>query len=430
MKKQNLNEGNPHEEGKKVMGGSFAVSLLIHGLLLLLLGSIIIVPGVVKEMTRITAVAPPQMEVPPAPPMVQPSDVTQDSPGGSPISDVPENATPSSTEDSVDALTLSSPVNTGPSLNAMPGATAVSVDAFTSGRGGSGGGTGYGVGKGTGKGMTFFGSREKTADSMVGRFYDLQQFSNRQPSTMRPTMELQTACVNMGRAVQEFVSSGYSPTKLARYFSSHESLYASYIFMPSMRAIEAPRAYGVEKEVQQPCIHWVAHYQALVAPPADGIYRFVGFADEYLLVGVDGKTVLDGSTLSIDITCPEVKYSEPGVDFRPMVGSHWIPPAPHPYPRPRGSYESTLVLMPGNWIEWKANEFKRLDILIGDSRGRGFSGYLFLEEQGKNYAKDANGVPILPVFRVANTELTLKEFNPNSYPEFTYGPVFKAKHIQ
>jgi len=405
---------------KKVIGGSFAISLLVHAFLLLLLGSIIVVPGVVKEMNRITTVAPPPMDVPPAPPMVEPPDVTQDSPGGSPISDVPENATPSSTADSVDALTLASPVNTGPSLNAMPGAATVSVDAFTSGKGGSGGGiSGTGIGLGTGT-HTLFGSTGKTENALTGKFYDLKQTPGRAPTALGKGGWDPVACAENGKALHKIIYSGFSLSALSKYLSPKLLLYASYIFVPQMDADNAPKAFNVETEVAPS--HWVAHYSGLVAPTVDGTYRFTGFADDYLIVGVNDRVVLDGS---LPLDWMETKHGQ----GKSWIASDWRHQHPF-YPPPRGRpLNDVLHLVPGDWIDWKADDFKKLDILLGECPGGGFCGYLFIEKQGEHYAKGVNGAPILPVFRIGDVKLSLDGVNPNTYPEFAYGPIFKAKPL-
>lgn len=416
------------EKDKKVVGGSFAISLLVHGMILLLIGSIIIVPGVVKKMTQITAVAPPPTVIPEPPKMEESPDVKSDDGGGSPITDTPENVpanTSKDTDATVDALTVVSPTSTGPSMNASPGASSANVGAFTSGRGGSGGGTGTGIGKGAGAGKgTFFGSTEKLDNSLIGKFYDLKQTTSQKPTLLGAGGWDAQACAQNGIALHEFVHSGFSAATLSKYFSPKLVLYAPYVFVPGMPADKAPEAFNVQNEVKPS--HWVVHYQAMVAPQEDGVYRFTGFADDYLIIGVNGKEVLDGS-LPID-------WLEHGrLEGKTWIATEWRHhSAEPPYPVPRGRpANDSLHLNPGDWIEWKANDFKKLDIAFGECPGGLFCGYIFIERKGDKYEKGTNGAPILPIFRIGDAKVSFgPDVNPDTYPEFSYGPIFKAKHIQ
>lgn len=408
---------------KKMMRGSFAISLLVHGTILLLLGSIIIVPGVVRQMSHIAQVAPPP-SLPEAPKMEEeetPDAAKSDDGGGSPIGDVPDPSSTSTTQDAtMDALTVNSPVSAGPSMNASSGASSV-PGAFAGGKGGSGGGTGTGVGRGSGSGVgrgtgfKLFGSKEKLDDSFIGRFYDLKQDRSRKKTNP-----------DTPKIWKDFVAGSFSASKLSNYFSPPDVLYATYVMVPIMQADAAPKAYNVEKEVEP--TNWGVHYQAMVAPTVDGTYRFDGVADDYLVVGINSHVVLDGSlTVAWMPTSTADPVSFVGPLPKGLEASNWK----NKEPRIHNFGGSWYPIVPGDWIEWKANDFKKMDILISERPGGQFCAILLIEEKGKTYETGPDGCPILPLFRVDPARVEMPaDIDKRTYPAFIMGPIFKAKHLR
>jgi len=376
---------------KKMIRGSFAISLLVHSLILLLIGSIVIVPGVVKEMNRITTVAPPPVDIPPPPPMEVQPDVTQDDPGGSPISDAQPAQAPTPSTDT-DALTLANPVNTGPSLSAaLPGASSVSVDAFTSGKGGSGGGTGIGVGKGTGT-RTFFGSHEKLDGTLVGRLYDFKQDRIRQKTSF-----------NVGDILKSFVGAEFSTSILSRFYLSPTPLYAHSIFFPRINASEGPKAFNVEKEVAP--VNFMVHYTGMIAPSKDVTVRFCGYGDDWLIVGINGRVVLDGSWAT-------------GANH---VFFGWKPP------------ETGKQLFPGaiftygSWIDWSAGDYKKIDIAWSETGGGTSALGVYIQVKGETYQMGPDGIPEYPLFRLSSEQVKLPD-NPGPYHPFApNGIIFQTR---
>jgi len=400
MNKIGIKQTDPSE--KKMIRGSFAVSLLVHSLILLLIGSIVIVPGVVKEMNRITTVAPPPVDIPPPPPVVEQPDVSQDDPGGSPITDVQPAPAASPTENSVDALTLASPVKTGPSLNAMPGASTVAVDAFTSGKGGFSGGTGIGVGKGTGT-STFFGSREKQEGTLIGRLYDFKQDRSRRG----------IPC-DSGKIIKSFIQAGFSPSVLSKFYISPTPLYASHIFFPMMKAEEGPKAFNVEKEVRP--VNFMVHYTGMVAPSTDITMRFCGYGDDWLVVAIDNKIVLDGSWA----TGPKHEF----------FGWKLPEQGKTPFNEPTVFLFPGAIFTRGDWFEWKADDFKKMDVVWCESGGGVSSLGLYVEIKGRTYKTGRDGVPEYPLFRLSSEHIKIPDKSGPYHVFDSSGIVFKVKAKQ
>lgn len=381
---------------KKMMGGSFAVSLVVHAAILLILGSIVIVPAAMEKLMPVTSVAPPPMEIPEPPPLEEvASDPTEDA--GSPIGEVREVSNQESQQASdLEALVVDNPLASAPRMNAISSAGTLSADAFaarTSGAGGQGG-SGGGTGRGTGR-KTFFGSTEKTDGTLVGRLYDLKQ--DRSRKKIAP---------NIGATLRAFVEARFSASAFQGLYLSPTPLYATYAFFPRINAMEGPKAFDVEKEVEP--VNFLVHYTGIVAPPTDVMVRFCGYGDDWLIVAVSNKIVLDGSWGTI----PKHDY----------FGWH----AP----------EESKTLFPGanftkgDWIDWKANDFKKIDIVWSETGAAVSSLGVYVDIKGRTYKTGADGLPEYPLFRLSPLKVKMPD-NPGPYHAYdANGIIFKAKNLK
>jgi len=384
---------------KKVMLGSFSLSLLVHASILLIIGGIIIAPGAVQKFMPVASVPTAPVDIPPPPKMEEaaPVDQSLDS-GGSPISDQPQDAVTPQDSAKPESLVLDTPSSMGPRMDTSLGAsTTVASDVFKQGgRSGSGSETGSGVGHGLGR-MTLFGSTEKSPSALVGRFFDLKQTPQGKPTSF--------ATENMNDwdpyfAVQErFIHDGWNEEILNKYFQAPKPLYATQFWLSRILSEEAPKAFGVEKECKGG--FWLAHYKGRVVPPKDGTYRFVGYADHEIIVAVNKKLVLVSSWTKDrpqHLSLPESEC--------PLTGAY---------------NDGQGGLRAGPWFHLTTSEPVDLDILWGDNGGH-CSCFLMVEEKGAKYEME-NGHPILPVFQLAPQETPL---SPGA-PKFATGfPVWKV----
>jgi hypothetical protein len=149
----------------------------------------------------------------------------------------------------------------------------------------------------------------------------------------------------------------------------------------------------------------VASYEGKFRSDQGGTYRFVGTADDILIVGVDGKTVLSAG----------FQESNPG-KWEPKNAPVYFGPAV-------SEYLPKLTL--GDWFDLPAGEPVDLNVLIGEIPGGEFGCYLFIEKRGVQYETTAEGRPILPVFKLK--ELTRPErqnLEADRYPKRLDGEVF------
>ena len=122
---------------------------------------------------------------------------------------------------------------------------------------------------------------------------------------------------------------------------------------------------------------WLSWYHGEVTAPGPGRYRFWGYADNNLLVAVDGKPVFDGS-----------RYDSALREVARMTRQN------HPaWP----CLNARAGFAAGPWIE-VSEDAVQLDILFGEVSGNLTSGLLLVEREGESYGKTFWGQPKWPLF--------------------------------
>lgn len=121
---------------------------------------------------------------------------------------------------------------------------------------------------------------------------------------------------------------------------------------------------------------WMAWYRGQVAPPQSGRYRFWGYADNHLLVAIDGKPVFEGSRR-------ESSFKKLGI---PRTDNPALP----------------CLIAPagfacGEWVELTGAPV-RIDIMLGEVGGNITSGLLLVEREGASYEETFWGQPKWPLF--------------------------------
>ncbi len=222
-----------------------------------------------------------------------------------------------------------------------------------------------------------FGSEKVDGSGLIAILYDFKQDQER--NRLPPSDYAQT--------VREFLVKGWDEGVLDKFLRVTRPLYATQIFIPRISANSAPKAFGVDKVVEPS--RWLIHYKGQVSPPEDGVYRFVGYADDIMTVGVDGTTVLIGARFRLDDV--------------------WAPKEPPGAPVPDGAR-----LTYGDWIPMKKGEPVDLDVLVGEVPGAAFCAFLLFQKQGVEYPKTESGDLILPVFQLRKADVP--ETTPESGP--------------
>jgi hypothetical protein len=151
---------------------------------------------------------------------------------------------------------------------------------------------------------------------------------------------------------------------------------------------------------------WVIHYKGTVTPPEGGTYRFVGMADDVLVVRFNGKVVLDCGSNRPSGKEPQKYYASEGLRLDPKMD--W--------------YKGLGV---GDPFQVQGGSSYDMQVLIGEWPGGEFKAYLLLEKDGADYPKDKKGNPVLPVFKLQASDIP----SPGAEaPVFSKeGPVWRAQ---
>ena len=201
--------------------------------------------------------------------------------------------------------------------------------------------------------VSILGSTRRSAGALIGILYDFKQNQKRQPVPMdRHLFE---------KLIAEYIDNGMDEGMLNGFYRVPRALYATEILIPTINANFGPRLFGVEKIVEPR--QWMVHYKGQVAAPADGTYRFLGDADDFTAVAINGETVLVA-----DI---------PGT----RLAVKWF--SKEPEVRLDGRYGGKFTV--GDWVDLRAGQPIDLDIILGESPGGQTRCQIAVQKKGVDY---------------------------------------------
>jgi len=374
---------------KLVRSGYFFVALLLHILIFLMVATVIIFrahppPPDLGFQPAQVKIAPPPPPLPPSSGEAAANQMMEPTPVVAPPPSVPPSviATTAQTAFNVKMPKATTATTTAPSSSLTP----TGADLGKRGRGGLGSGPGLFGSKGGGD-----------SQGMVGYLYDLKQTPSRQSTNMTDG--------GYDQEVINFVTNGWSESRLAKFYKSPDPLYTPVLLIPTLEAEEAPKNFGVEKEVDPR--QFLIVYHCVVSPSEDGDYHFVGLGDDVLIVRVDGKNVLDASLQSKIPGWDKKTYDESWEDSGNRSADHaWYDYSPQ--------FGSLRI---GTTFHVRANESVKIDVLIGEEHGGWSAYFLMIVRDGDVYEKAANGFPKLPPFQIGTETITREgEYPPFSVP--------------
>lgn len=273
--------------------------------------------------------------------------------------------------------------------------------------GGGLGGIGFGLD------LDLFGSSTGAGNAFIGTLYDLKQTKRGEPSGIEEGQFIEI--------INSFVGSGFSESKLKRFFSAPKKKFTKAFMLPPMGAHEAPKAFGVENQVQPRL--WVCHYKGQIAAPETGRYRFWGLGDDILSVRIGNKLVLDACWF--EHSGKLSRWASDDENSRRFVCDTQFPPSSL-----TGYMRENAKLVIGDWFTLKKGKKVDMEVLIGEFPGGLFLGRLLIEQQGVEYrmvASDGGMRPVLPIFKTTPVEPELidkMKIDPNVAT--VEGPVFGA----
>jgi hypothetical protein len=214
-----------------------------------------------------------------------------------------------------------------------------------------------------------FGTAGDTEAALIGILYDLKQTQQGEASEVTED--------NYKDVISKFLQSEWDEGVLNQYFRVSRPVYATRIFMRTMNADQAPKAFGVD-DVVEPRL-WLVHYKGQVEAPMDGVYRIAGFADDFMAARMNEQTVLVCGRPD----CLPKDYAWASSESDGMTLGNG-----------RVRY--------GDWVSLKKGEVIDLDVILGERPGGIFSAWLYIQRKGETYPMDGSS-PILPVFQFSET---------------------------
>jgi hypothetical protein len=217
-----------------------------------------------------------------------------------------------------------------------------------------------------------FGSATSIGNDLQGTLYDLKRYRNGGTSGVYETEGIQNI-------VGKFLRSGWKSSELAKYYRAPNKLYTPMMLVPPTDSALGTWAFG-EREMGP----WafLLHYKGQLVHK-DGIkFRFVTMGDNYLLIRVNGKVVLDyKNQFEADVAAPSSK------PLNYHLGHWW-------------AYSS-------EWIELEPGVPQDIEFILGDYKGVIFAAMIAVEEYGVDYPKAPLPLdnPQLPVFKTARLSL-------------------------
>lgn len=305
-------------------------------------------------------------------------------------------------------VTLPEPDSSSPmsSMGALGSGAMAAVTAGGLGGKGSGGGRGDGKGTGIGAGIgpglggngigaNPFGMLNPMAKGLVGRFYDFKRDKDGKPTEVKA---LDT--VTYKEIIQQFARGRSWKEPRIDHYTSPTKLNTKTAFFPAVADTAAGTAFDSPEAAPG---MWVAHYSATVVSKEAGTWRFIGWGDNCLVVGINGDVKLDAS---------DRNYTG---ETREALGSADLPG------------KSGAALFGGEWFTLRAGQTFTLDILIGDEGGI-FAAGVLIEKKDEVYAKDTRGLPNLPILRTSDLSPAEIDVYKGQLPEAAMkGPAFEVK---
>ncbi len=250
--------------------------------------------------------------------------------------------------------------------------------------------------------ISSFGAAQSIGNDFQGTFYDFKRDRKGGRVSMEPE--------EFVARVKKFVSGGWKASDLRQFYASPKKLYATSFMIPETRSVFGPAAFG---EVTGGW-SWIAVYRGQLVYPEDIKFRFWGFADDILLVRVNGKLVLNGSI-----------HKDGASTFITEVGGSWDSTAVDDARYFYGARGARV----GDWVELKAGVPLEMEVMIGEVPGGEFSCMLTVQVDGVDYPKNRQGGPILPMFKTAEPtramqDIIYSQLNQNE-AAVTNGPIFR-----
>jgi hypothetical protein len=235
---------------------------------------------------------------------------------------------------------------------------------------------------------TAFGLTNGNGLGLSGHFYDLKQTRDKKPT------DIEDHGILYYQLIQQFEDANWPNGFFNDYYTAKQTLYLPQLFVPFMPTEEAPKAFGVDKEVKSG--YWLALYKGNFIVPKTGTYRFFTFGDAIIHIRVNQKNIIKLNTAVKDDNRDYVLTFEGGkmTESEDHTGAYFYPIRKN----------LSLHLAPTEWMNLEEGHVNDIQILIGDNYGV-TAFWLLVEEKDYPYHKTPEGFPLLPLFKVSTVHM-------------------------
>jgi hypothetical protein len=253
--------------------------------------------------------------------------------------------------------------------------------------------------------VTIMGSANSIGSDLEGTFYDLNRMASGRPSGIGLT--------GWREEFRNFLTSGWDPNTLSRYYRLPQKLYANCLIFPPASSARAPAAFG---DPNASGAYWMVHYTGQIAHSEGITFRFWVNSDENLVIKLNDEIVAA-------CTWRNVTSGEVTTDPNPIAGL-WETSDAQASSR---FFMGNNRAIAGDWITLEPGVPVDIEMVLGDNGGEACF-MICVEEQGVKYPKNAQGGPLFPAFKTAAfshdmLDLIYKNLVPDEI-SLTNGPVF------
>lgn len=264
-----------------------------------------------------------------------------------------------------------------------------------------------GSGDGSAGSSTGFGYTSKTTGTIRGELYDFKQNRDASPNKRYTPSELGGQSKDFFAVIRKLQRVRLQGSALKGYYRAPKPLYARYIAIPKANASAAPEHFDVANEVKPSS--WLVLYKGKVKAPKSGRFRFVGVADDAMMITLDRKWRLNAQFYPDEVKIARANSRDAPTFYSP--------------------YHSDIRLDYGSWFDVREGQILDINIAISENPGGHMYFILMLEEKGATYRKASNGRNILPPFTMGELSKEDKDFF-RSFPSWQWEteevPVFEA----
>lgn len=190
-----------------------------------------------------------------------------------------------------------------------------------------------------------------------------------------------------------FTESGWNPRVLAPYYRAPQKIYSTHIMIPPTASEHGPAASGASLSSGIDAVNWMFHFKGNIARPEGGRFRFWATADNFLAIRINKKVVIACGFGSFE-------PGDKGVDWC----EDWAPTDEQSGKYRFGHAWATV----SDWFELEPGVPAEMEYFFGAHGGLAKC-MVNVEQEGEDYDKNREGMPILPAFKTAEFSEAVKE---------------------